>query len=244
MRLFLITVLISAGLIMPQQTQAQATTPVVLELFTSQGCSSCPPADALLQKLAQDPQVLALSFHVDYWDYLGWRDPFSLPESTQRQHVYAKSLKQNGVYTPELVIDGTRGVVGSQQATVLDTVKTAEQQPKPVTVTLTAIPDHKLNVALSNTTPGSFQTADVWLVTFSPAAVTAVRGGENSGHSLTSINNVKSIQSIGQATNTDSQQFIATLSGTATDSYAVLVQVPNGGKIIGASVYQPTQTNS
>src|SRR5437870_13904008 len=80
--------------------------PVVLELFTSQGCSSCPPADAYVGKLSARSDVLALAFHVDYWDELGWRDQFALAQSTQRQSVYARNLGRSSVYTPQLVVDG------------------------------------------------------------------------------------------------------------------------------------------
>ena len=93
--------------------------PLVLELFTSQGCSSCPPADALLSRLVRSGEHVApLSFHVDYWNDLGWADPFSLPAWTERQQSYARALGDNRVYTPELVIGGATGVVGSQEAAV------------------------------------------------------------------------------------------------------------------------------
>src|SRR6202051_3057339 len=87
--------------------------PAVLELYTSEGCSSCPPAEAHVGELAQRPDVLALAFHVDYWDDLGWRDRFGLPESVQRQRIYARSLGLSSVYTPQSIIDGRADIVGS-----------------------------------------------------------------------------------------------------------------------------------
>src|SRR5882724_10161154 len=106
----------------PRPTNA-AEGPLVLELFTSQGCSSCPPADQLLSKLASagslaDRSVAPLSFHVDYWNDLGWADPYSLPAWTQRQQSYARALGDDRVYTPELVVGGAAGVVGSQEGAV------------------------------------------------------------------------------------------------------------------------------
>src|SRR5215471_14483241 len=93
--------------------------PVVVELFTSQGCSSCPPADAVLGKLAKRSDVLPLAFHVDYWDYIGWKDPFASKETTDRQYDYGRALCLNMVYTPQMVVDGSQDVVGSDEGAVV-----------------------------------------------------------------------------------------------------------------------------
>src|SRR5258708_29420881 len=98
------------------------TRPVVVELFTWGGCSSCPPAEVIVNELAQWPNVLPLSFHVDYWDDLGWRDRYSLASATERQRVYARTLRRSSVYTPQAVIDGSRDIVGSQRAAVMQAV--------------------------------------------------------------------------------------------------------------------------
>jgi len=108
-----------------------AAHPVVLELFTSQGCSSCPPADALLGRLAQRPDVVALAWHVDYWDHLGWRDRFANRAATTRQRSYARELG-GGVFTPALVVDGTRVVVGSRRSEVETALTAAQALPVPV----------------------------------------------------------------------------------------------------------------
>src|SRR4051812_29577801 len=92
--------------------------PVVVELFTSQGCNSCPPADAFLGELSRRPDVLALGLHVDYWDYIGWKDPFAQRAHTDRQRSYSRTLNQRFVYTPQMVIDGTLQGVGSETATI------------------------------------------------------------------------------------------------------------------------------
>src|SRR5215470_2470293 len=111
-------------------TSAQDKPPVVLELFTSQGCSSCPPADALLGELAQRPGIVALAFHVDYWDYIGWKDPYASPTNTQRQHDYAVALGLHMVYTPQMVVDGRTDVVGSERGDVETAIGRAAAGPK------------------------------------------------------------------------------------------------------------------
>ena len=93
--------------------------PVVVELFTSQGCSSCPPADALLRKLAEEEDVIALALHVDYWDYLGWKDSFATPKFTARQRAYAKKARSRSIYTPQMVVQGEDRVVGNDAEMVL-----------------------------------------------------------------------------------------------------------------------------
>src|SRR5262249_27873168 len=114
-----------------------ATAPVVLELFTSQGCSSCPPADTLLGVLAQRPGVIALAWHVDYWNRLGWRDQFASREATARQQAYARQLGSE-VFTPALVIDGADVVVGSDRSAVERAIRASAPFPVPVALTRTA----------------------------------------------------------------------------------------------------------
>src|SRR5438477_10316699 len=118
-------------------TAAQAgERPIVVELFTSEGCSSCPPADVLLAELARRPDVLALSFHVDYWDRLGWKDPFSSRAATDRQNRYAKLLALHTVYTPQIVVDGKWEAVGSDRADVERALDLARRDRPEVPVTL------------------------------------------------------------------------------------------------------------
>jgi hypothetical protein len=103
---------------------------VVVELFTSQGCSSCPPADALLRDLRRDPNVIAVAYHVDYWDHLGWRDPFSARDWTQRQMEYIRTLKLPSAYTPQIVVGGTRQMVGSNSVAVRSAIIAAEREER------------------------------------------------------------------------------------------------------------------
>src|SRR5215813_7631266 len=119
--------------VMPAQAGER---PIVVELFTSEGCSSCPPADALLAELATRPDVLALSFHVDYWDRLGWKDPFSSPDATRRQQGYADRLGLATVYTPQIVVDGKWQAVGSDRAEVEQALGAARRSREAVPITL------------------------------------------------------------------------------------------------------------
>ena len=110
--------LLSLGLIIAVLPAQAGERPIVVELFTSEGCSSCPPADKLLAELANRPDILALSFHVDYWDRLGWKDPYSSHQATERQNRYATLLDLASVYTPQIVVDGKWQAVGSDRADI------------------------------------------------------------------------------------------------------------------------------
>jgi hypothetical protein len=124
-----------AALLAPAAVPMQALAedkgmPVVVELFTSQGCSSCPPADEYLGELAHRRDVIALAFHVDYWDYIGWKDPFASPDFTRRQRAYAGALGLRGLYTPQMIVDGRADAVGSDRARVEDMVRGSMSVPK------------------------------------------------------------------------------------------------------------------
>ena len=168
--------------------------PVLLELFTSEGCSSCPPADALLARLEEQQPVagadiIALEEHVDYWDHQGWVDPFSSGQSTQRQQAYALGFADRGVYTPELVVNGRSGFVGSHESNAYRAIASAVAQPRTdISVSLLSSEkrDHeRLRVEvgkLQGAQPGDI--AEVWLAVTETALHSAVKGGENAGQDL------------------------------------------------------------
>jgi hypothetical protein len=171
--------------------------PVVLELFTSQGCSSCPPADRLLSRLASrgtvgDRAVAPLSFHVDYWNGDSWSDPYSLPAWTERQRQYAAKLGDDRIYTPELVIGGASGVVGSNAASVTQAVQRAA---RPALLAASAAWT-KESVTITATAPGD---ADVWVAVWEDGTSTKVRGGENSGATLGSDRVVRRFERVAAA---------------------------------------------
>jgi len=175
-------------------TDTGVRVPVVLELFTSEGCSSCPPADALLARLEeQQPipgaEIIALEEHVDYWDHQGWNDPFSSAQWTQRQQVYASGFGDHGVYTPELVVNGRSGFVGSHEGYAYRAIASAMAQPR-TRISLSLLKSERRDQAhlkvevekLQGAEPGDI--AEVWLAITENALHSAVLGGENSGHDL------------------------------------------------------------
>jgi hypothetical protein len=169
--------------------------PIVAELFTSEGCSSCPPADALLAELARRPDVLALSFHVDYWDRQGWKDPFSSPAATQRQQSYAELLGLATVYTPHIVVDGKWQAIGSDRAEVERALSAAERSREEVPVALAVDRGHAQIVLGSG---GIGVPAGVLLIAFDRRHVSAVAGGENGGRTLAHVDVVRSIDEVGK----------------------------------------------
>lgn len=207
-----------------------AARPAVVELYTSQGCSSCPPADALLGEIAQRSDVLALAFHVDYWDDLGWRDPFSLPAARQRQLDYVRHFGQDWVYTPDMVIDGHVDVLGVDRLDLLRRLATP-RSGVPVHVAVQGA-DLLISVeAATGVAPG-----DVLLVSYMPTAVTPIGRGENAGRKLREFNIVRSFATLGlwQGAAAEWRVELKTLPADAV-KVAVLVQQHGPGPIVGAA---------
>ena len=202
--------------------------PLVVELFTAQGCSSCPPADALLGKLSARPDVLALAFHVDYWDSQGWRDRFAFHPCVERQNAYARNFHRASVYTPQFVLDGRTDSVSAEG------LQKALQEPRTgVPVTL-AVRDTRLQAEVG-VGPG-VSASDVVLVSFLRHAVSAVARGENAGHTLEEFNIVRSIRNLGTWKGA-AQSFQVPLSQLPQDAtdVAVLVQEHGQGSMVGAA---------
>ena len=198
--------------------------PIVVELFTSQGCSSCPPADAFLTELAHKrADVLPLAFHVTYWDYLGWKDPYSLDAATTRQRAYARHLGAEGIYTPQMVVDGTTGFVGSSRPDGMAAIAGAAHKTVPVGVT------REGQMLLITVGAGAGQ-ADVLLVGFDPNHQTPIGRGENSGRTLTETNIVRSLTPIGSWTGS---ALALRQMPPIGEGFAVLLQAKDG-RIIGA----------
>ena len=168
---------------------------VVVELFTSQGCSSCPPADALLADLAARDDVIALALHVDYWDYLGWHDSFASPAFTERQKAYAHALGERMIYTPQMVVDGREGIVGSKADAVRAAIAAGLARPDTADVSIEAEAEG-LSVRLA-ARRAPVPAAVVNLVTYAAPQTVAITRGENSGHAITYTNPVRSWMRLG-----------------------------------------------
>jgi hypothetical protein len=209
--------------------------PVLVELFTSEGCSSCPPADALLAELAGRPDVLALSFHVDYWDRLGWKDPFSSSAATQRQQRYADLLGLATIYTPQIVVDGKWQAVGSDRAEVEEALASARRERRDVPVTITL--DHG-NAKIALGPGGDGMSAAVLLIGFDRRHVDAVARGENAGRTLTHADVVRNIEQVAQFDGRAGA--IETPLPAQCDRVAVIVQAADG-RILGVAVRDTAQ---
>lgn len=169
----------------------------VVELFTSQGCSSCPPADAVLTELAERGDVVALGYHVDYWDYLGWRDTLATPENTERQYRYGKSFGKRTVYTPQAVINGRAHVNGAKRDAVSWAITEMENKGDGLSVEIGVTRAGESVVIDAAAAPGEKGDAHLVLVHFDPMRPIAIERGENKGKTITYANPVTSVQTAG-----------------------------------------------
>ena len=207
---------------------ATAQNPVVVELFTSQGCSSCPPADALLGQLSERSDVIALAFHVDYWNYLGWADPFSSKAFSNRQRAYVQAMGLHSPYTPQMIVGGGRNVPGYDRQAALDAIA---QTGQTVNVALT------VDGSMISVTVGSgVGEAEVMAVSFLGRADTKIARGENAGRALTEYGIVRSLKPLGHWSGGAMTLGLDVADIPAdADHVAVLVQRAGPGAIVGAA---------
>ena len=211
----------------------------VIELFTSQGCSSCPPADVLLQKYAADPSVIALSMPVDYWDYLGWKDTFASPRNSERQRAYAKARGDGAIYTPQVVVNGTLHVNGAQQSeidTAIDVTSKNAALPKvPIRFWQES---NNLNIMAGWAEEGKeLKEATIWLGVVQTSGSVDIPRGENAGKTLAYTNIVRELTPIGLWKGKPMMIQIprAAIMQPATQKSVVLIQEGKAGAIIGAA---------
>jgi hypothetical protein len=240
--LFLHAVVLALVLLapVPRMWGQSVRKPVVVELFTSEGCSSCPPADSFLRELdskqpISDVQVIAIEEHVDYWDGDGWRDPFSSHEFTLRQNAYAERLRTAGPYTPEMVVDGQYEFVGSDRALASQAFEKAVTSPMvPVRISPPEIRSGKVRVHID--TDSVQHAADVWLGEALSRAESQVLRGENGGRHLEHVAVARKLSKIGKAQ--AGQGFSKDVSVDLLKQAAriiVFLQEPGQGTIIGAA---------
>jgi hypothetical protein len=178
--------------------------PVLVELFTSEGCSSCPPADALLAKFDHEQpikgaEIIVLGEHVDYWDNLGWHDRFSSHQYTERQNEYSGRLRVDSSYTPQMIVDGTDQFVGNDAAHAVHAIEHAAQTPKvKLTLAQPIVDGRKVSAAVSAAGPATNKKADLYAALVDPADTTEVHGGENGGRHLQHAGVVRSLQRVGK----------------------------------------------
>lgn len=230
---------VAAGLSRPAAARPTGEGPWAVELFTSQGCSSCPPADALLGRLSMRADIVALAHHVDYWDYIGWRDPFASRETTERQRAYARVLKQRYVYTPEMVVDGIGHDTGRDRTPIEALLAKAQaRSPRRATPTLSRSIGGPLIIALA-AFPLEGRIADVTLAIYDRRHTTPVKSGENQGRMIENFNVVRQLERVDQW---DGAKRSWTIPGDRigpAQGVAVLVQQADHGPMIGCNKLEP-----
>jgi hypothetical protein len=205
--------------------------PAVVELYTSQGCSSCPPADALLGELSQMPNVLALAFHVDYWDSIGWRDHFALPTAVRRQQQYVETLGLSSAFTPQVVVDGRSSFVGSDKRRILAAIA------EPLNTIPISVEVARGVLTVSVPERQDRERYDVNLIVYLPQAATHVERGENSGRMLREFNIVRQFRSLGVWNGRESVFRVPVDSFPADATrVAVLLQRDQQGPIVGSAM--------
>ena len=212
-------------LVLSSAACAAETRPVVVELFTSQGCSSCPPADRLLAELAQRKDIVALGFHITYWDGAAWRDPFSRQASTDRQLAYDRRLTGGQIYTPQMIVEGTADMVGSDRGAVM----AALDRAKPEAVAPVSFAADRRSVAIGEGTAAA--GAKVLLARYALKRTTPVAGGENASRTAIDTNAVEALTTLGGWGGKPASFPIEPPADG--EGLAVLVQAPDG-KMLGA----------
>jgi hypothetical protein len=207
--------------------------PVVVELFTSQGCDSCPPADAVLGRLVDRKDIIAMSLPVTDWDMLGWKDTLATEPNTRRQKAYGAAMGHGGVYTPEMIVDGISDVVGSRETAIDTTIASRASDLAFIPVELHATPT-EIHISVGPGDTNSYAT--IWLFHILGKAVVNVGTGENGGRTLTYRNVVRDVKAVGmwkgQAVTLDLPRSDAPAHH---DSVAVVVQMGGYGRVIGAA---------
>ncbi|UWR21315.1 thioredoxin family protein [Sulfitobacter sp. S190] len=205
--------------------------PVVVELYTSQGCSSCPPADEIFSELSSNDDVIAIALHVDYWDYIGWKDEFGDPAHAERQRAYANVAGRRSIYTPEMVVNGETDIVGSKPMALAKAINDHAQKAPQVDLDLTRAGD-TLRIE-AQPLAEDLGPMDVHVLRVIPSAETEITRGENRGHTITYTNIAHGWQQAGTWDGAGPLELSAEIAGD--DPAVVLVQAQGAGPIIAAA---------
>ena len=206
--------------------------PVVVELYTSQGCSSCPPADAYMAELAKDPNILPLAFHVDYWDRLGWKDTYASKAYTQRQYDYASALGNRLVWTPQFIVHGANYTRGNFRGMVKEYVKAHKARQAAAQVTIAASGNGY--VATIEPLASGIGNAAILVAAYTPKSSVAIERGENAGRTVTYVNTVHHWEQLGRWNGRSPVQ--VKIGSTIKPPVAVLVQANGPGQFLAAQV--------
>ncbi len=222
--------LLAIALMSGAQARAQDY-PVVVELFTSQGCSSCPPADEILTELAGRKDVIALALHVDYWDYLGWPDAFASAAFTNRQRAYARAAQKRTIYTPQVIVQGVSHAIGNRAADVLSAIRANSRMARAVDLNVER-KGNQLVIELA-AVGGSVGPAVIQVVRYMPEETVQIRGGENAGRKIVYSNIVSDWRSIARWNGNSKMR--TTTRVTGNEPIVVLIQLENYGPIVAAA---------
>jgi len=235
-----VILLAAAGVASPATAgQLQGPRPVVVELFTSQGCSDCPAADRIVTELAKRKDVIALSLPITYWDMLGWKDTLATEANTNRQKSYARAMNRSGIYTPQIIIDGSFDVIGNQRDKVMAAVSNRAVEiayDKPVNLTL-AIASGRVEISIPASRGKVKPLATIWVMRTLSQANVNVQQGENRNHQLVYANVVRELHRAGEWTGEAMKLDLPlTLGKAKQDGVAVILQNHDYGQVLAAAL--------
>ena len=221
-----------SGCAVPAAQAGDAQPVVLVELFTSQGCSSCPPADAMIAELAQRDDVLPLALHVDYWDYIGWADGFARAQHTKRQKAYARMAHSTSIYTPQIVVEGTDQVIGVKPMKLADLIATHRSELTPVAIDV-EIDGDTIRVRCAAEAGRDLPTdINVDLVHFTETETVEILHGENAGKTISYANIVTGWDRVGSWNGDDAFTFSVELPQSGP--LALVIQAAGPGEVLGA----------
>ncbi len=231
MKIAILAALGLASLVMSAPVAQAEGSVVVVELYTSQGCDACPPADEVLAQLTGRDDVIALSLHVDYWDYLGWRDTFAQRQFSRRQYAYRDAWRKNVVYTPQMVVQGRDDVMGSRSDALAAAIAAAQQVEPPIKVTI----ERQGGMLKCRIEPGPERVVGiVWIAKYTLSATVEISRGENAGRTITYMNVVNSLNRIGSWAGIEPEE-VAMPQPEPGEGVAIWIQAGEAGPILAAA---------